>query len=158
MKNGEVTRRDNISKEIIEACENIRKTQIQTFINNIYNSGKIPRQMKESIFITLLKKGDLLNCNNYRLLSLMSHITQNILRLIMTRNKKKKQDEIGWEQSGLKKSKGSRKTVFARWMIPERCIDKQKDLCITFIDQEKAFDGEKIEIMQALQNIDIDEK
>lgn len=43
-------------------------------------------------------------------------------------------------------------------MIPERCIDKQKDLCITFIDQEKAFDGEKIEIMQALQNIDIDEK
>lgn len=114
MKNGEVTRRDNISKEIIEACENIRKTQIQTFINNIYNSGKIPRQMKESIFITLLKKGDLLNCNNYRLLSLMSHITQNILRLIMTRNKKKKQDEIGWEQSGLKKSKGSRKTVFAR--------------------------------------------
>ena len=76
MKNYKSPGNDNITKEVIEACGYIGISRLAIIMNKMYESGYIPQQMKESIFITILKKGDLLNCFNYRLISLMSHITK----------------------------------------------------------------------------------
>nr|XP_027229084.1 uncharacterized protein LOC113820907 [Penaeus vannamei] len=74
MKNNKAPGNDNITKEMSEACGDVE-------IN------KLAKQMKESIFI-IPKKGDLLNCSNYRLISLMSNITKILIRIIMSRMKK----------------------------------------------------------------------
>lgn len=50
MKNGKATGRDNISKEMIEACEYIGLTKIQPLATEIYDSDKIP-QASESPFL-----------------------------------------------------------------------------------------------------------
>ena len=78
MRNGKATGNDKISKEMIEACEDLGTEKSVDLANNIYNSGVIPSQMKESVFITIPKKGDLLKCSNYRLISLMSHVTKKL--------------------------------------------------------------------------------
>ena len=83
MKNDKAIGNDNISKEMLQACGEIGIKKVCILANKIYESGIIPQKMKESIFITIPKKGDLLQCSNYRLISLMSHITKIILRVIM---------------------------------------------------------------------------
>jgi len=159
MRNGKATGNDKISKEMIEACEDLGTEKILDLANSIYNSGVIPNQMKESVFITIPKKGDLLNCSNYRLISLMSHVTKIILRVLMNRIKKKIHAEVSWSQFGFRKCKGTRNAVFVMRMLAERSIEMQKNLYIVFIDYEKAFDRVKHhEIMKDLEQIGIDQK
>jgi len=115
--------------------------------------------MKESIFITIPKKGDLLNCSNYRLISLMSHITKILIRILMFRMKKVIHNEISWEQFGFRKNKGTRNAIFVMRSIAKRNIQMQQDIYAAFIDYEKAFDRVKhIEIMKDLQELGINGK
>ena len=115
--------------------------------------------MKESIFITIPKKGDLLNCSNYRLISLMSHITKILICIIMFRMKKVIHNENSWEQFGFRKNKGTRNAIFVMRSIAKRNIQMQQDIYAAFIDYEKAFDRVKhIEIMKDLQEMGIDGK
>ena len=76
--------------------------------------------MRELIFITFSKKGDLLLCSNYRLISLMSHITKIILRVVMTRVRNKINPEISEEQFGFCNGKGTRNAIFVARILGKR--------------------------------------
>ena len=116
-------------------------------------------QMRQSVFIAIPKKGDLSNCNNYRLISLMSHVTKIILRIILARVRNKINPEIGWEQFGPRKNKGTRTAIFVMRTLAERSIEVQKDIFAIFIDYEKAFDKVKHEeIMKNLRTLQVDDK
>ena len=126
MKNNKAPGNDNITKAMIEACGDIGISTLVTIMNKIYESGYIPQQMKESIFITIPKKGDLLDYSNYRLISLMSHITKILIRILMFRMKKVIHNEISWEQFGCRKNKGTRNAIFVMISITERNIQMQQ--------------------------------
>lgn len=100
MKNNKPPGNDNITKEL-EACGDVGINKLAKIINKIYESRCIPQQMKE--------KDDLLNYSNYRLISLMSHITKILIRIIMTRMKKVIHTENSWEQFGFRKKQGYKK-------------------------------------------------
>ena len=87
--------------KLLITCKEISVKKLCILTSNIYNTGVIPKQMKESIFISLPKKGDLLECGTYRLISLMSHITKIILRILMRKVRNKLLLEISEEQFGL---------------------------------------------------------
>ena len=157
MKNDKALEMTKLKKEMIEACEDFGVDKICEIANCIYNTGKIQSQMKQSIFITLPKKGDLLLCSNYRLINLMSHITKIILRVVMARVRNKINPEISEEQFGFRRGKGTRNAIFVIRMLGERAIEMQKDLYAVFVDYEKAFDKVKHkEIMNDLRAINID--
>ena len=77
MKNNKALGNDNITKEMIRNGGDIGISKLVIIMNKIYESGYIPQQMKESIFITIPKKEDLLNCFNYRIISLINAYVQN---------------------------------------------------------------------------------
>ena len=161
MKNNKAPGNDNITKEMIEACGDIGISKLVTIMNKIYESGYIPQQMKESIFIKIPKKGDLLYCSNYRLINFMSHITKILIRigLLMFRMKKVIHNEISWEELGFRKNNGTRHAIFVMRSITETSIQMQQDVYAAFIDYEKAFGRVKhIEIMKDLQEMGIDGK
>ena len=60
---------------LLEALEVYGIVKITTLINEIYDPGQIPPDISKSIFIALPKKP--------RTISLMSHITKILLRIIM---------------------------------------------------------------------------
>ena len=116
-------------------------------------------QRRQSVFIAIPKKGDLSNCNNYRLISLISHATKIILRIILARVRNMINPEIGWEQFGFRKNKGTRNAIFVMRTLAERSIEVQKDIFAIFIDYEKAFDKVKHEeIMKDLRTLQVDGK
>ena len=74
---------DNLSRLILKQCA----TQLSPSLENLFNSsmriGKVPSQWKASNVVTIHKKGDRGNIENYRLISLLSQI---IARCIFNHN------------------------------------------------------------------------
>ena len=52
---------------------------------HIYDTGIIPEDLNKSIFITVPQKPGAVNCEHYQTVSLISHITKVLLRILMKR-------------------------------------------------------------------------
>ena len=144
---------------MISACGDFCIKTITKMANKIYDTGNIPNEMKKSIFIAIPKKAGTTECNMHRTLSLMSHITKIILKVVLERIKHKTIPEIAEQQYGFMKEKGTRNAIFILRMIAERAIEMQKDVYVCFIDYTKAFDKVKHkDLIDMLQQIGLDGK
>ena len=159
MKLGKATGPDNIPVEIIVALEELGLNIVTHFLNRIYDSGKIPDDLLKSVFIALPKSPGATECELHRTISLMSHFTKILLRVLMIRMRKNLKPEISRTQFGFVPDKGTRNAIFTLSMLMERCIEVQKDLFIGFIDYSKAFDKVRHdELFNILEGLDIDGK
>ena len=159
MKAGKASGPDNITIEMIEPLEDLGVTVLTELLNDIYNTGHIPADLSKSIFIALPKKPAAIECELHRTISLMSHITKILLRIIMKRARNRIKPEIAEEQCGFVEGKGTANAIYILRNLMERSLEVKKDLYICFIDYTKAFDRVKhSEIIQILQNLDIDGK
>jgi hypothetical protein len=79
---------DQIPAELIKAGGSKICSVIHKLIISIWNKEELPDQWKESIIIPVYKKGDKIDCSNYRGISLLSttyKILSNILLSRLTR-------------------------------------------------------------------------
>ena len=63
--------------------------------------------MLKSVFIALPKKAGATECELHRTISLMSHVTKILLRIVMMRVRNKIRPEIAEEQCGFVEGKGT---------------------------------------------------
>ena len=99
------------------------------------------------------------DCENFRTISIMSHMAKAILRVIMLRIRNKIHPEISTEQYGFMKDKGTKNAIFVLRMLSERAIQMQQTMYLYFIDWKKAFDRVNHEkLLQLLNKIGIDSK
>ena len=73
MKKGKSARVDNIPAELAQAGGEDVITALTTICNKIWQTGKWPTLWTQSLVITLPKKGNLQQCQNYRTISLIGH-------------------------------------------------------------------------------------
>ena len=159
MKNGKAPGPDELSTEALKAIDEYNIDIITDLCNTIYNSGFIPVDMKQSIFVTLPKKPKAQNCTEFRTISLMSHVTKLLLKVIQQRITDKIDNEVSRLQSGFRPGTGTREGIFNLRTICERAIDVQKDVYICFIDYTKAFDRVKhSKMIECLSEIGVDDK
>ena len=102
MKKGKARGSDEIWTEMLRALDDQNIDVIMNLCNIIYNSGVIATDLKQSIFITLPKKSIPQSCTEYRTISLMSHITKLLLKVIEQRMIKKIDNEVSRLQSGFR--------------------------------------------------------
>ena len=55
-----------------------------------------------SVFITILKKGDLIQCDSYRAIALISHASKILLHVILESMQFNLEGEFGQEQAGFR--------------------------------------------------------
>ena len=159
MKTGKATGPDGLSIELIEALEEYGIEKVTTLLNEIYDTGQIPVDMSRSIFIALPKKPGATDCELHRTISLMSHVTKLLLRIIMMRVRNKINPEIAEEQCGFVEGKGTTNAIFILRTLIERALEIQKDVYLCFIDYTKAFDRVRHdEIIKELTKLKIDGK
>ena len=159
MKTGKATGPDGLSIELIEALEEFGIEKVTTLLNEIYDTGQIPVDMSRSIFIALPKKPGATDCELHRTISLMSHVTKLLLRIIMMRVRNKINPEIAEEQCGFVEGKGTTNAIFILRTLIERALEIQKDVYLCFIDYTKAFDRVRHdEIIKELTKLKIDGK
>ena len=87
MKKGKSTVVDDIPAELIQACGEDVITAVTTICNNIWQTGEWPTPWIQSLVITLPKKGNLQQCQNYRMISLIRHPSEVMLKNILNRLK-----------------------------------------------------------------------
>ena len=159
MKHGKAVGPNNIPIEVFAVLEDIGIDFLTKLLNSIYDSGKIPKDLAKSVFITLPKIPGTMDCELYRTISLMSHLTKVLLRIIMARMRKSLRPEISQLQFGFVPDKSTRNAIFTLSMLAESCIEMQKDLYLCFIDYSKAFDKVRLEkLFNILEHLDIDGK
>ena len=72
-------------REALKALDEQNIEIITSLCNIIYNSGMIPTEMKHSVFITLPKNPKAMICTEFTTISLMSHVTKLLLKIIQQR-------------------------------------------------------------------------
>ena len=123
----------------------------------IHNQGSFPSELNKSIFITLPKVNRTIKCEKRRTISLMSHVTKLVLRIVINRIRGRTLDEIGPVQYGFMPDKGTRNAIFEVRRLVERSVGKQRDVYTCFIDYSKVFDTVKHEsLVELLQSLDVD--
>lgn len=159
MKHGKAPGPDKVTIEMLDALEDYGIELVTKLINSIYETGDIPSDLLKSTFIALPKKPGAIECGLHRTISLMSHLTKVLLRIVMLRARKKIKPEIAEEQCGFVEGKGTANGVYILRTLSERALEVQQDLYLCFIDYTKAFDTVKHEaIMKILEDINIDGK
>ena len=76
---------DGVVIEMIKALEEYGVEKLTEIINKTYNDGKFPEDLSKSIFITLPRKPGAVDYEQHRTISLMSHVTKIILRVLLFR-------------------------------------------------------------------------
>lgn len=159
MKTGKATGADGVAVEMISALEDLGIERVTDALNQIYDTGYLPEDMRMSVFIALPKKPGATDCGQHRTISLMSHLTKLLLWIIMKRNRRRINEQVAEEQCGFVEGKGTRNAIYILRMLSERAIEMQNDLYLCFIDYTKAFDTIKHERMiELLQKLNVDGK
>ena len=70
---------------MLQALDEIGIDKITELCNKIYDTGYIPDDMRKSTFIPIPKKAKAVNCTDFRTISLMSHVTKMLLKIILHR-------------------------------------------------------------------------
>ena len=131
---------DEIPAELLQALGTSGKEEITTLINDIYQTGVIPKDFTSGIFVALPKVNKATNCSDHRTISLISHASKILLRVIMNRINPIIDKHLDDTQLGFRKGKGTRDGIFLLRNTCERMMDCQKELNLCFIDYAKAFD------------------
>ena len=74
LKDKKAPGKDDITAEMIQALYHCTIPIVHRLVNNIYKSGYIPKEMNESIIVTLPKQPKATMCTEYRTFSLMRHL------------------------------------------------------------------------------------
>src|SRR2546425_4247796 len=130
-----------------------RGLQITHLINKIYQSGHIPKDFRESIFIPIPKVSKAQECSDFRTIALISHASKVLLHVIKRRITPIIERQLGDSQMGFRKEKGTRDAIFQLRMISERITQmnrekvtqektkmKKMKIYLYFVDYQKAFD------------------
>src|SRR6478736_965915 len=96
-------------------------------------------------------------CSDHRTISLISHASNILLKILTNRIEAKARDFIGQNQFGFRKGCGTRDAIGVMRMICERNLEFGNNVYICFVDIEKAFDNVNWEkMMKVLQSIGVD--
>jgi len=107
--------------------------------------------------IALKKKTKATKCSDYRTISLIAHTARIIAKICRRKIEKKIEDVLGEDQFGFRRGKGTRGAIGMMRIIAERTLEIDEELCVCFIDSQKAFDGVNwTKLMQILKRIGID--
>ena len=71
--------------EMIVALEEYGVEKLTDVINKIYKDGQFPEDLAQPIFIALPKKHGAVDCEQHRTISLVSHVTKIVFRILLLR-------------------------------------------------------------------------
>ena len=122
MKKGKSAGVDNIPAELVQAVGEDVITALTTICNKIWQTGKWPTPWTQSLVITLPKKGNLQQYENYRTISLISHPSKVMLKMILTRLKLQAEKIIAEEQAGFRAGRSTTEQIFNLRILCEKYL------------------------------------
>ena len=140
LKPGKSAGVDNIPAELLQTGGETMIDVLLNICNKIWQTGEWPTPWTQSLVITLPKKGNLLQCQNYRTISLISHASKVMLKILLNRLTPQAETIKAEEQAGFRAGRSTAEQIFSLRILCERYLQHQQDLFHVFVDFKKAFD------------------
>ena len=159
LKSGKAAGIDDIPAEFLKHLGKEAKNELFDICRQVYSKGKWPADFLKSIIIPIEKKVGAQECSDYRTISLISHASKIILRILTERLENKAKSYLGEDQYGFRKGLGTRDAIGVMRVLIDRSIEHDQKVFTCFVDYEKAFDRINwVKMMQILKNIGVDWK
>ncbi|GFO33582.1 endonuclease-reverse transcriptase, partial [Plakobranchus ocellatus] len=102
LKPGNQQEQTTSQEKMVQAGGEATIDMLLLICNKILQTGVWPKPWTQSLIITLPKKGNLKLCQNYRTISLISHPSKVMLKVILNRLKPEAEKIIAEEQAGFR--------------------------------------------------------
>src|SRR5277367_1279237 len=157
MKTGKAVGVDEVPAEFLKVLGEKGEKELVTLCKEMYIEGKWPEDFTRVVMIPLPKKANAVECSDHRTISLISHASKIMLKVLTKRIEAKAKDLIGRNQFGFRRGCGTRDAIGVMRVLCERTMEHGNDVYICFVDFEKAFDRVSWEkMMKVLQNLGVD--
>ena len=140
---------DGITEELLEAGGEQLARQMHRLCNKAWEEGKIPDEWGDSILVPIPKEGDLSDCLNYQMNSLINHTGKVLLTVLLNRLKSHLDPYFSEEQAGFRKDRSTVHQILTLRRLAEKAKRQGMKIYNYFIDFQKAFDTIKHKIVWA---------
>jgi len=127
--------------------------RLAALFSKCIKSKTIPQEWNDGTIILLHKKGDIKDINNYRPISLISHMGKLLSKVVLNRLEATLDFNQAREQAGFRKGFSTMDHLQVITQLIEKTNEYEIPICLAFVDYEKAFDSvEHLEIMNSVKN------
>ena len=131
---------DGIPVELFQILKDDAVKVLHSTCQQIWKTQQWPQDWKKSVFIPIPKKGNAKECSNYRKITLISHASKLMLKILQARVQQYVNCELPDVQAGFRKGRGTRDLIAnIRWII-KKAREFQKNTYFCFTESAKAFD------------------
>ena len=140
---------DNIPSKIIKVVINTIPNTLQTLINSSLSNGIVHTRLKEATIIPIFKKGDELEVNNYRPISLINSISKLLEKIVEKQLRKHlESNKLLYKcQFGFRNQHSTSQALMACLHNLEDKLRGNKAVRSIYLDLTKAFDTVKHEVL-----------
>ena len=140
--NNKSTGPNTLPTPILKNCTNVLSFPISHLVDLSFTTGEFLNLRKIAKVISLFKKGDPLDCSNYRPISLLSTFSKIFEKCVYKRvySYLEKNNLIFKRQFVFRSDYSSNHTIVNLAESITKYIDNDNKVCSVFIDLEKAFD------------------
>jgi len=147
MKKKKAVGPDGVPVEVWKMLGDVSIGWLKNLLNKILIEGKMPEDWRKSFIVPIFKgKGNIQECGNYRGIKLMSHSMKIWEKIIEKRIRS--ETSISGNQFGFMPGKSTMEPLFCVRQLVEKYREKNKKLCMVFIDLEKAYDRVPREVLR----------
>lgn len=159
MKNGKSPGEDQITSEMLKMGGKVLREAVRILLNKCLMEGRIPESWNNAEIVLIHKKGDNTNLENYRPISLLSHLYKLFTRIITNRITAKLDSYQPVEQAGFRKGYSTVDHLQTIRTIIEKASEYNIPINLAFVDYHKAFDSiEKWAFLTALEDARVDSR
>lgn len=159
LKNNKAPGEDGIIAEMWKFGGEITAKTIHHVIEEIWKTGRIPDDWKCALIHPLHKKGNRMDINNYRGISLLPVAYKILSKALLNRVEDQVDHLIGEYQAGFRKGRSCVEQIFNLKSILRTRALRGQNTVIVFVDFKKAYDSiDRRTLFNALEEFGIDRK
>ena len=124
---------DGILVELFQILKDDAVKVLNSICQQIWKTQQWPQDWKRSVFIPVPKKGNAKECSNYHTISLISHASKVMLKVLQSRFQQYVNHELPDVQAGFRKGRGTRGQIANIWWIIEKARFPEKHLFLLYL-------------------------
>ena len=117
---------DGIPVELFQILKDDAVKVLHTICQQIWKTQQWPQDWKRSVFILILKKGNVKVCSNFSTIALILHASKIMLNILQVRLQQHMNSELPDVQAGFIKGRGIRDQIANICWIIEKAREFQK--------------------------------
>ena len=123
---------DGIPVELFQILEDDAVKVLHSMCQQIWTTQQWPQDWKRSVFIPIPKKGKVKECSNYHTISIISHASKVMLKILQARLQQYVNSELPDVQAGFRKGRGTRDQIANIHWIIEKARVQEKHLFLLY--------------------------